>query len=279
MNIQPDLQISWDAQTDPGTVRKNNEDAFVALALNTNEFYYLGKSGSAPLEDGNDYIFAVADGMGGEKSGEYASRIAVEKITRILPPYLKKRKNGTIEGYQDAFQKVFEETHRALTYLGHSYDECSNMGSTLSLVWFTGFQTLFSHIGDSRIYYLHSNGKLDQISHDHTYVGFQFRSGQLSEREARLHPRKNALQRALGAGQQIINPQIDSLPFHPDDSFLLCSDGLVDGLWDKHILRLLNHPTQEEQSLSPAKRLVHSAVQNSGQDNTTAIHIHISPRP
>jgi PPM family protein phosphatase len=262
--------VRWDALTDCGKVRRNNEDSFLALAFNHEEFYYLGKFGEAPRAE-NDYIFAVADGMGGERSGEYASRIAVDKITSILPRFFQKQRANQIAECEEALRKVFDDSHRALTYLGASYPECSNMGATLSLIWVTSGRIFYAHIGDSRIYKLGAGGEWIQVSEDHTHVGWLQRSGKLSEREARTHPRKNALQRALGAGQQIINPQIGCMDSAVGDQFILCSDGLVDGLWDRQIRAMMERPDDREIQMSPARRLVQAAVEKSGQDNTTAV--------
>lgn len=262
--------ISWDAQTHPGKVRENNEDSFLALAFNHEEFYYLGKYGEAPLTE-NDFIFAVADGMGGEKSGEYASRIAVDKITSILPRYFKQCRAGNMAECEKALLQVFTDSHRALAYLGESYPECSNMGATLSLIWLSPGRMLMAHMGDSRIYRINSDSALKQLTHDHTHVGYLQRTGAISEREARFHPRKNALQRALGAGQQIINPQIGHQEIQTGDRLVLCTDGLVDGLWDRQIRQLLTAPDEREAQWSPARRLVEMAVDKSGQDNTTAM--------
>lgn len=271
MSALEEVEISWDGTTHPSHHRKNNEDAFLALALNSEEFYYLGKTGSAPLSE-NDFIFAVADGMGGEKSGEYASRIAVDKITQIIPRYFRRKTNGEAAGFEEAFKKVFEDTHNALSYLGGSYPECSNMGSTLSMLWITPEDVRFAHIGDSRIYKQNDSNPVEQISHDHTHVGYLLRTGAISEREARTHPRRNALQRALGAGQQIINPQMGFCKLSKDDRYLLCSDGLVDGLWDKHITRVLNESgADDDKNISKAEALVHEAVNGSSTDNTTAL--------
>ena len=109
------------------------------------------------------------------------------------------------------------------------------MGATLSLCWFTPGWMYFGHVGDSRIYHLPREGGLAQLTHDHTHVGWLRRQGEINEREARTHPRRNALQQALGAGNQFVEPQIGAVARQPGDRFLICSDGLVDGLWDRRI--------------------------------------------
>jgi protein phosphatase len=102
-----------------------------------------------------------------------------------------------------------------------------------------------------------------------------FRNGQINEREARSHPRKNILQRALGAGHQFIEPQIGGLQLEKGDAILLCSDGIVDGMFDAQIEEMLRASTgtesMNEHGTNPAESLVRTAVEQSGRDNTTAV--------
>jgi protein phosphatase len=270
-------RLHWSALTDRGRFRTNNEDAFIALAFDGHEVRYLGKTGHASLA-GADYVFAVSDGMGGAKSGEFASRIAVDRITRLLPQAFRLSATGLASGFRDVLTELFSSIHSDLLKLGSSYDECSGMGATLSLGWFTPEWMYFAHLGDSRIYYLPHAGGLTQLTHDHSHVGALRRSGQLNEREARMHPRRNALQQALGAGHQFLEPHIGAVGHQPGDRFLICSDGLIDGLWDHHLDELIRAPSPERAGQSAAQRLVEEAVQASGRDNTTAVVVEI-PTP
>ncbi len=270
----PPARLHWSALTDRGRFRANNEDAFLALAFDGHEVRYLGKTGQASLA-GADYVFAVSDGMGGAKSGEFASRIAVDRITRLLPRAFRMSAAGLASGFNDVLTELFLSIHADLLKLGSSYDECSGMGATLSLGWFTPEWMYFAHLGDSRIYYLPHSGGLTQLTHDHSHVGALRRSGQLNEREARMHPRRNALQQALGAGHQFVEPHIGAVGHQPGDRFLICSDGLIEGLWDHHLEELIRAPSSERAGQSAAQRLVEEAVQASGRDNTTAVVIEI----
>jgi protein phosphatase len=153
------------------------------------------------------------------------------------------------------------------------------MGATLSLCWLTPNWMYFAHVGDSRIYYLPPEGGLTQITHDHSHVGWLRRQGKINEREARTHPRKNAIQQALGAGHQFVEPHIGAVGHKPRDRFLICSDGLIDGLWDRQIEEMLGTPAADGDARSVAHRLVDEAVQSSGRDNTTAVVIEIAEAP
>jgi len=268
--------LRWSGLTDRGRFRPNNEDVFLALNFDGRDVRYLGKTGQGTLA-GSDFLFAVSDGMGGAKSGEFASRIAVDRITRLLPRSFRLSAAGMASGFTDILTELFDEIHHDLLQLGSSYEECAGMGATLSLGWFTPGWMYFGHLGDSRIYYLPREGGLIQVTHDHSHVGWLRRKGEINEREARTHPRRNALQQALGAGHQFIEPHIGAVGYREGDRFLICSDGLVDGLWDRKIEELIRAPNPADDGRTPAQRLVEVAVENSGRDNTTAVVVEIPP--
>jgi serine/threonine protein phosphatase PrpC len=272
-NVPAHLQ--WFGLTDRGKVRPNNEDSFLCLQFDALELRYLGKFGEAASES-VDFVFAVSDGMGGAMAGEFASRVAVEKITRLLPAAFKRSAAGLPTDFEDVLEELFNEIHRALMFLGSTDPDCSGMGATLSMCWFTPGRMYFGHIGDSRIYYLPKReGAIKQVSHDDTHVGWLFRNAKISEWEARQHPRRNALQRALGAGHQFVDPQVGAVAFETGDLFLLCTDGLVDGLYDAQILEILHTSKPFGVESNPAQRLVHTAVAQAGRDNTTALVIEV----
>src|SRR4051812_44556916 len=267
--------LHWSGLTHPGRVRANNEDTFLALAFDGHEIRYLGKTGEASLAD-TDFVFAVSDGMGGAKSGEFASRIAVDRITHLLPRSFRLSASGIANGFSDVMAELFSAIHKDLLKLSFAYDECAGMGATLTLCWFTPEWMYFGHIGDSRIYYLPDKGGLTQVTHDHSHVGWLRRNGQLNEREARAHPRRNALQQALGAGHQFIEPHIGAVGYQPGDRFAICSDGVIDGLWDRQLGELIRSPSPDRAGQPAAQRLVEEAVHNSGRDNTTAVVIEVN---
>ncbi|ADE55761.1 PP2C family protein-serine/threonine phosphatase [Coraliomargarita akajimensis] len=262
-------RIVWSGITDVGRFRKNNEDAFLALTLDGEGVYRLGKYGEAPLSK-QDYIFAVSDGMGGANAGEFASKIAVEKITRLFPRSFTTAASGIDPGFQDLLSELFDQIHAELTHLGFCYEELRGMGATLSLCWVRPGWVYFAHVGDSRIYHLPKDGGIQQVSHDHTHVGWMFREGKLTEHQARTHSGRNALQQVLGGKNQNLSPQFGAVAFEPGDRFLLCSDGLVEGLWDKGMDRLIRRPSPLHTG-NPAERLVKEAVETDGRDNTTAL--------
>ena len=265
-------RLRWHGGTDRGRVRPNNEDAFLGLQFDAREVHHLGKVGEASMA-GNDFVFAVSDGMGGAMAGEFASRITVEKVTRLLPAFFRQSEIGIETGHAAVLAELFGQIHRALMFVGYSYEETAGMGATLSLCWFTSGWMHFGHIGDSRIYHLPgAGGDPRQLSHDDTYVGWLFRHGKLNEREARTHPRRNVLQKALGAGHQFVDPQVGVVPCEPGDRFLLCTDGLVDGLFDYQLPGFMD-------PADPARALIAASLERAGRDNTTALVVEVLAEP
>ena len=272
----PPAALHWSGLSHRGKIRANNEDTFLALTFDGHEVHYLGKTGEATL-GGGDFVFAVSDGMGGARSGEFASRIAIDKITKLLPRAYRLSAAGLNAGFSDVLEELFDAIHEELLRFGRSYAECAGMGATLTLAWLTPQWLYFAHIGDSRLYYLPREGGIRQLSHDHSYVGWLRREGRINEREAREHPQRNALQQALGAGHQFIDPQVGAIAHRPGDRFLLCSDGVIDGLWDSALEDLIRAPGPRHLHQPAAFRLVEEALENSGRDNLTALVVEVAP--
>ena len=262
----PSTQVCWSGLTHVGRVRKNNEDTFLALEFDAREVHYLSKLGEASSAR-HDFLFAVSDGMGGANSGEFASRITKDKITHLLPKGFRVAKPGPASGYDHTLHELFQAIHQELLSLGESYEECRGMGTTLSLCWLTPGWMYFGHIGDSRIYHLPPAGGIVQLTHDHSHVGWLRRNGKITEREARSHPMRNALHQSLGAEHQFIDPQFGAIPCAPGDRFLLCSDGLIEGLWDRQLEEIIRN----DDGTPVAKRLLDAALDRSGRDNVTAL--------
>lgn len=280
--------VHWSGWTDRGRVRALNEDSFLGLRFNGQDVERLGKTGDSGLVD-TDLVFAVSDGMGGAMAGEFASRIAVEKITTLLPREFRKATLQTEAGLTTVLNAVFGEIHRALAYLGGSYDECRGMETTLSLAWFSPGWMWHAHVGDSRIYYRpHGDAVLKQLTEDDTHVGWLLRTGQISAWEARTHPRRHVLQKALGGGNQFVTPQIGRVPCQAGDRFLLCTDGLFQGLTEARLEEMISAPApvaasstrraaarDSAQEFNRARTLVQTSVAEDGRDNTTALVVEV----
>ena len=263
--------VSWSCSTNVGKFRSNNEDSYLALMLKEEGVHFLGSQGKS--EAGNsDYIFAVSDGMGGANSGEFASRIAVEKITSSLTQC--SRSDSSEHGMgSDVLTQLFRDINSEMNRYGESYPECKGMGATLSMCLLLPGSIRIAHIGDSRIYHLttdeEENNIFQQLTDDDTRVASLLKNGEISKYEARNHPMRNMLTKALGADNQFVDPQIKEFRVKKGDRLLICSDGVTDGVCDSELEGLLNKG-------SDAEVVVDYAVQISGKDNATAVIIDLS---
>lgn len=271
-STDPAPHLEWFGCTDLGRVRKNNEDAFLGLRFDAREVHRLGKYGEASVA-AHDFAFAVCDGMGGARAGEFASEIAVEKIATLLPRTFQNAARGLGTDFENVLEELYAEVHLALVYLGGSYEECHGMQTTMSLCWFAPNRMYFGHVGDTRIYRLAAQtDDLRQITEDDTHVGWLFRNGKITDYEARTHPRRNVLQKALGGENRYVEPQVGAVGCSRGDVFLICSDGLNEGLYEHQIMDILKI---RKAGFDPAKALVESAVKGDGRDNVTALVVRV----
>jgi serine/threonine protein phosphatase PrpC len=269
-------QLHWSGYTHRGKVRTENEDSFLCLEFDSMEMRYLGRIGEVGTREA-DHVFAVSDGMGGAMAGEFASKIVVDMLADLFPRTFRQGASGFNRGIKDLLAELYSRIHETLEQMGQFYEECRGMGATLSLCWFTPHRVYFAHVGDSRVYYVPAGQqKIQRVTHDDSHVGWLYRSGKISEREARTHPRRSALSKSLGAGNMNVEPQVGVVEYEAGDAFFLCSDGVVESLSDAQIQRLLFKPEPNEAKQLPADRVVNYAVHLSGKDNTTAIFVETS---
>ena len=145
------------------------------------------------------------------------------------------------------------------------------MGATLALAWFTPENLYFTNVGDSRIY-LHRNGETRMLTTDHTFAWKKLQRGEISERQYREHPRRSVLYQVVGSGKNQVKPTTSTLHYQPGDRFLICSDGLIDGLWEKHIHSSFIRITENQCSTTDlTSSLMSRAMSNDGSDDTTLI--------
>jgi protein phosphatase len=191
----------------------------------------------------------------------------VRELRRFLPAMM-----GDFHGAADPeglLEAAVESLHDYVTRVGNRDPKLTGMGATVVCGLFYRTRVTFAHVGDSRFYQFRQ-GELKQLTFDHTYVGAQFRAGKFNEREARMHPRKNVLQQAIGGGCQIVRPQVASATIEPGDWFLICSDGVIDGLWNKNLAECFADGAREGSSAeSVARRILDWAVGEAGGDDTT----------
>ena len=212
--------------TDPGKVRERNEDA-VAICENT----------------AGEKLLIVADGMGGHKNGEVASHLALEHITNRFKVI------SSVGNKEDAInwiQTIVSEANVEIFKYVTSHPESEGMGTTIVLAILTPSFLLIGNIGDSSGY-VYKNKKLHKITVDHTLVNLLVKSGELTEEEAKNHPKKNVLMKALGSSTNV-EMDIFNVELGVDGIFL-CSDGLTNMLDDNQITKVLNESVTLQEKL------------------------------
>jgi protein phosphatase len=150
-------------------------------------------------------------------------------------------------------------------------DDKKGMAATLAFAWFTPENMYLANVGDSRIY-RSRGGKLEQLTKDHTSAWAQWKRGEIHEIEYRTHPRRSALYEVVGGGHLQVCPHFAAVNYQPGDRFLICSDGLIDGVWERHISEAL---AAESSPREVCGNLLKRAMDNSGTDDTTLVVIRI----
>jgi len=258
--------LQWCGLTRDGSRRPGNQDALAVFSSDMGWAYGADLCGERSI-DANGLIFAVSDGMGGPAAGDVASSLVVRELRRFLPAMM-----GDFHGAADPeglLDAAVKSLHDYVTRVGNRDPKLTGMGATVVCGLFYRTRVTFAHVGDSR-FYQYRKGEFRQLTFDHTYVGAQFRAGRLNEREARMHPRKNVLQQAIGGGCQFVNPQVSSTSIEEGDWFLICSDGVIDGMWNKNLAECFADADRDGSSAEAvATRILGWATEEAGGDDTT----------
>ena len=234
-------------KSDIGRVREMNQDSF-----------YI----SAP-ED-KLQLFIVADGMGGYKGGEIASRLAVETTKKYITNNFKLVQNR--EDVLDLIKNSIEYANLTIYEKSKEYAELENMGTTIDICLIIANKAYIGHVGDSRIYRKRKD-IFRKLTTDHSYVQKLVSDGTITKEEAYNHPKKNMLTKALGS-PNLVEPDVMVKGFLKDDILLMCSDGLTNMLKDEEIVEIIN-----ENPKQACNNLVNKANENGGYDNITAVII------
>ena len=233
--------------TDPGKVRTHNEDSVVVM---TNE--------------AGEKLMIVADGMGGHRSGEIASSIVVSHVGKS---FTDKKQLGTKEEAKEWMKNVISESNVLIYKYTIDNPDSMGMGTTIVMSLITNDYLLFGNIGDSSGYVL-KNNHLHKITVDHTLVNLLVKSGELTEEEAREHPRRTVLMRALGTNMSV---EMDIFDVETDvDGVLLCSDGLTNMLKDEQIIKVLIEDIPVENKV---KKLIVKCNNRGGTDNISIAYL------
>lgn len=233
--------------TDPGQVRDHNEDSVTIV-----------KNGSGEI------LMAVADGMGGHKGGEIASSIA---ITHIGKRFIDTSSVGNKEDAINFLKEIVSEANMLLYKYTEDNPESNGMGTTIVMALLTKEFLLFGNIGDSSGFVI-KNKKIYKITNDHTLVNLLVKSGEITEEEAKEHPRKNVLMKALGAN---ISVEMDVFDVEKDVSaVLLCSDGLTNMLDEEQIEKVLDSDVDID---AKVQKLINKANNRGGTDNISVAYL------
>ncbi len=229
--------------THPGYKRENNEDNFF-----TERF------------PDDSCLMAVADGMGGERAGEVASKIAVQCLEKFDP-------GADIEsGIHDL---IIESNLKILEYV-EERPELFGMGSTMTIAYATKKKVHWTHVGDSRLY-LFQKGRLLCITSDHTIPGILLKENEITEEAARRHPMKNMLLKCLGC-KDYCEPDTGSFRVLPGDVLIICSDGLYGEITSEEMLSILESNWDIDKTV---QSLAGAALDSGGSDNVTVVGLRI----
>jgi protein phosphatase len=233
--------MKWAYITDTGLVRALNEDSLCVSP--------------------EDSFFAVADGMGGHRAGEVASKMALQLLKRELD----RRLNSGARAEQALVESI-KEANRSIFEMAAKNPELSGMGTTVTACLRRDGEIVIGQVGDSRAY-LMRNGRISQLTEDHSLVQELVKSGSITEEEAFYHPQRNVLTRAIGTGL-ILDVDLYRLNVLSGDLILLCTDGLTRYMRQEEILlSVCSAPDLD----SAVKYLLNKATQSGGADNITII--------
>jgi serine/threonine protein phosphatase PrpC len=228
--------LRYAAHSETGSVRENNEDSYYA--------------------DGR--IFIVADGMGGHRAGEIASATAIEEFL-----FYESENRGSSP--LDRMRGGILAANHAVYHMALNDPRLEGMGTTFTAVLLEG-DIYLGHVGDSRAYLLRKRD-LRPLTRDHSLVEKMVREGHITSLEARIHPQRNVILRALGISDRL-EVDLDSIAERVGDRLLLCSDGLTTAVDEKELLRIVSGDHEPEQL---CRRLVDAAIDQGGTDNVTVI--------
>lgn len=241
------MEFTFYAVTHSGLVRNNNEDYF--------------RIPDTPSPSG---LAVVADGMGGHKSGEVASKLAVETFVK----HFDTQQNYNNELVSDKLRNALKEANSEVYTASRKSFSHNHMGTTLTACYVDSDRATFINVGDSRAYIIH-NGNAEQVTQDHSVVKELLDKELITKEEAVSHPQKNVITRAIGI-EPTVNGDVFSRTVYPGDSIVLCTDGLT-----KHVpvenLGLMFHESCTPQSIADTLRYL--ALAKGGTDNVTVIVI------
>jgi protein phosphatase len=267
------LRVEFGAKSDKGRVRNKNEDHFLVSRLSRKQEIFETNlpEGQLPEHAGDDaYTMIVADGMGGMAAGEVASRMAIATGVKLFDKSPKWGFKINKKEAHELFHRIngyLREIDLVLTKRSEADRRLFGMGTTLTAAYSIGVDLFIIHVGDSRAY-LYRNGKLLQLTKDHTVAQAMADAGYIDPEEVRHHNKRNVLTNFLGGHHGKVKADVRWLRLKDGDRLLLCSDGLTDMLDDPEIAQILS---AKDQPRDAAQQLMQAALEHGGRDNVTVI--------
>lgn len=241
-------------RTDIGLIRKVNEDSFLC----------------EKLEDVDDaYLYIVADGMGGHNAGEVASSMAVQEVALYIKENTDALKHGEKE-ILDLIRNAILHANDKVYKTSIIKSNCLGMGTTLSMALVKDSSIYIGHVGDSRIYLIRGK-KITRLTEDHSLVEELIKSGSLRPEDAKYHPQRNVITRALGT-EYTLEPDVYRRDMQSSDIILLCTDGLSNAVREEDMVKAVHSTSDLDEACGI---LIEKAKKNGGYDNITAIIIQI----
>jgi len=286
------LKLTAADKSDVGKQREQNEDCAYKRIESS--------------EEGDLGLFVVADGMGGYKAGEVASRLAIETIRKTLDSFFKPlpeqptikleavnrvlhssagpseaaseqqtqklSESSDIAVIEQQLKTAVEQANRAIVSYGEQQSGARGLGSTVTAALIQQNRIYIANVGDSRTY-LVRKGQLKPLTKDHSLVAKLVESNQITQEEVYTHPQRNLIYRSLGAGHKNVEVDIFHETLQAGDKLLLCSDGLWEMVHHKDLLTILSENTSPQ---TICDKLIERANESGGEDNITAIVVHVS---
>jgi len=286
------LKLTAADKTDVGQQREQNEDCAYKRVESSDE--------------GDRALFIVADGMGGYKAGEVASKLTIETISKKLDSFFKplvdqptiKLRPVEVEqnlarasadpgaasitrklsetsvsvAIEEQFSTAIQQAHAAIVHYGEKKDGARGLGSTVTAVLVQNDQAYIANVGDSRTY-LFRNNQLIALTKDHSLVAKLVDANQIAREDIYSHPQRNLIYRSLGAGHRKGEVDVFHEVLQAGDKLLLCSDGLWEMVHDTDLEQFL---AQSQNPQETCDKLIAQANKNGGEDNITAIVVHLS---
>jgi serine/threonine protein phosphatase PrpC len=271
----PPVAVKFGALSHPGRVRATNEDHYMVVERRRTRSVLLSNLPDGLLSPADDtaYVMAVADGMGGAACGELASMLALRSGWDQQPGAIKWSwiiTDREIADLQERVEIIFRRMDQALLEQGRSEPGCAGMGTTLTGAYSVGPNAFIGHVGDSRAY-LYRQGKLAQLTHDHTLAQQCLDLG-LPVLSRSWH---HTLVNCLGGNDQEVHVEFHHIPLEDGDRLLLCTDGLTDMLGDEAIAEIVGQDADPQKT---AQVLVDRALERGGKDNVTVVVAHYAIR-